>query len=273
MRTSRNDSLVRTLGLVGTTARRQPYTVGSFWAGPASILDVFKPETRAWLWAQYSHLHDQGAAGWWSDLGEPENHPEAMRHVAGPTRAVHNAYGQAWASIFSERYAQEYPEERLFNLARSGWAGLQRHSVFPWSGDINRSWSGYQAQVPVMLGMGQGGVGYMHSDAGGFCVGPIDSELYTRWLQMASLCPILRPHGEEATTIAELGIGTNEKAQLTGNIIEDEKLLGTAHVAFGASQAMGGRVQVPVHLDCLVMKPTVTVDGTEIVRDGELLIP
>ena len=91
--------------------------------------------------------------------------------------------------------------------------------------------------------------------------------------QGQALLDRLRPHGEEATTIAELGIGTNEKAQLTGNIIEDEKLLGTAHVAFGASQAMGGRVQVPVHLDCLVMKPTVTVDGTEIVRDGELLVP
>jgi hypothetical protein len=73
---------------------------------------------------------------------------------------------------------------------------MQRNAVFPWSGDINRSWSGYRAQVPVMVGMGQGGVGYMHSDAGGFCVGGIDPELYTRWLQMASLCPILRPHGE-----------------------------------------------------------------------------
>ena len=83
---------------------------------------------------------------------------------------------------------------------------------------------------------------------------------------------LLRPHGEEATTIAELGIGTNEKAQLTGNVLEDEKLLGTAHVAFGASQAIGGRVQVPVHLDCVVMRPTVSIDGTEIVRDGELLL-
>ena len=196
MRTSLNDSLVRTQKLVGTDAAGRPFTVASFWAGPASIVDVFKPSARRWLWSNYKRLHDQGAAGWWSDLGEPENHPEAMRHVAGPTRAVHNAFGQAWASIFQENYTKEYPEERVFNLARSGWAGMQRNSVFPWSGDINRSWSGYQAQIPVMLGMGQGGVGYMHSDAGGFCVGPIDPELYTRWLQMASLCPILRPHGE-----------------------------------------------------------------------------
>ncbi|GAB2691725.1 hypothetical protein GCM10011495_00630 [Hymenobacter frigidus] len=196
MRTSRNDSTVRTRGLVGTTAAGKPFTVASFWAGPASILDVFKPATRAWLWGYYRTLRNQGAAGWWSDLGEPENHPEAMQHAAGPTRAVHNAYGQVWAGILQDNYTKEFPDERVFNLARSGWAGLQRNSVFPWSGDIQRSWSGYQAQVPVMLGMGQGGVGYMHSDAGGFCVGGIDSELYTRWLQMASLCPILRPHGE-----------------------------------------------------------------------------
>ncbi|MCI1187001.1 DUF5110 domain-containing protein [Hymenobacter sp. DH14] len=196
MRTSRNDSLVRTQGLVGTDAAGRPFTVGSFWAGPASILDVFKPAARNWLWDNYRRLHNQGVAGWWSDLGEPENHPAAMQHAWGPTRAVHNAYGQVWAGIFRDNYAREFPEERVFNLARSGWAGLQRNGVFPWSGDINRSWSGFQAQVPVMLGMGQGGVGYMHSDAGGFCVGGIDPELYTRWLQMASLCPILRPHGE-----------------------------------------------------------------------------
>jgi len=83
---------------------------------------------------------------------------------------------------------------------------------------------------------------------------------------------LLRPHGEEATTIAELGIGTNEKAELTGNVLEDEKLLGTAHVAFGASQGIGGRIQVPVHLDCVVMRPVVSIDGTEIVREGALLL-
>ena len=87
-----------------------------------------------------------------------------------------------------------------------------------------------------------------------------------------ALMALLVEHGEEGTTIAELGIGTNERARLTGNVIEDEKLLGTAHVAFGASRAIGGRIQVPVHLDCVVMRPVVTIDGTEIVRDGELVL-
>ncbi|WP_460677653.1 TIM-barrel domain-containing protein [Hymenobacter coalescens] len=196
MRTSRHDALVRQQGLVGRNQAGQPYTVESFWAGPATLLDMYRPAARRWLWQQYDGLKQDGVQGWWSDLGEPENQPADMVYDAGPTRRIHNGYGQMWASVLSEGYRRHYPEERLFNLARSGWAGMQRHAVFPWSGDVNRSWSGLQAQVPIMLSMGLGGVGYMHSDAGGFCVGPTDPELYTRWLQMAALGPILRPHGE-----------------------------------------------------------------------------
>jgi leucyl aminopeptidase (aminopeptidase T) len=83
---------------------------------------------------------------------------------------------------------------------------------------------------------------------------------------------LLTGHGEGGTNVAELGIGTNEKAKLTGEILEDEKILGTAHVAFGASAGIGGRVQVPIHLDCVVLKPTVNLDGEAIVRDGEHLV-
>jgi leucyl aminopeptidase (aminopeptidase T) len=78
--------------------------------------------------------------------------------------------------------------------------------------------------------------------------------------------------GRDGTRVAELGIGTNEKAILSGELLEDEKLLGTVHVAFGASAGIGGEIQVPVHLDCVVMKPTLTVDGREVIRDGELLV-
>jgi leucyl aminopeptidase (aminopeptidase T) len=84
---------------------------------------------------------------------------------------------------------------------------------------------------------------------------------------------LLTEHGDDGTNIAELGVGTNEKAKLTGEILEDEKILGSIHVAFGASAGIGGTVQVPVHLDCVVMKPILELDGETIVRDGELLIP
>jgi leucyl aminopeptidase (aminopeptidase T) len=87
----------------------------------------------------------------------------------------------------------------------------------------------------------------------------------------ARLLELLTRHGKEGTNVAELGIGTNEEAILTGNVLEDEKILGTAHVAFGASAAIGGTVQVPVHLDCVVLEPTVEIDGEPLVLTGELL--
>jgi len=88
----------------------------------------------------------------------------------------------------------------------------------------------------------------------------------------ARLMELLTAHGVDGTNVAELGIGTNEEAILTGNILEDEKILGTCHVAFGASAAIGGTVQVPVHLDCIVLEPTIEVDGETIVSGGELLL-
>lgn len=86
------------------------------------------------------------------------------------------------------------------------------------------------------------------------------------------LMKLLTVHGPKGTNVAELGIGTNSKAILTGRILEDEKILGTAHVAFGASAAIGGNVQVPVHLDVVNLKPEVTVDGELLVLDGRLLV-
>src|SRR6266540_2147114 len=88
----------------------------------------------------------------------------------------------------------------------------------------------------------------------------------------ARLMELLTAHGTDATQVAELGTGTTEKAILTGELLEDKKILGTVHVAFGASAAIGGTIQVPVHLDCVVMKPDLAVDGKAVVRDGELLV-
>lgn len=88
----------------------------------------------------------------------------------------------------------------------------------------------------------------------------------------AKLMELLTAHGPDGTNVAELGIGTNEEAILTGNILEDEKIFGTCHVAFGASAAIGGTVQVPVHLDCVVLEPTLEIDGETITSGGDLLL-
>ena len=86
------------------------------------------------------------------------------------------------------------------------------------------------------------------------------------------LLAMLREHGEDGTNLAELGVGTNDAARLTGNVLEDEKILGTVHVAFGASAAIGGNVAVPIHLDCVVLDASLTVGGTLVLDAGRFLL-
>jgi len=82
----------------------------------------------------------------------------------------------------------------------------------------------------------------------------------------------LQAAGPQGTNLAELGIGTNEKATLTGNVLEDEKILGTVHIAFGASAGIGGTVSVPVHLDCVILEPTLDIDGTRVLDEGRFVL-
>ncbi len=82
----------------------------------------------------------------------------------------------------------------------------------------------------------------------------------------------LDAHGPKGRNLAELGVGTNDRATLTGNTLEDEKILGTAHVAFGASQAIGGTVTVPVHLDVVVLDASLRVGATPVLEDGRFLL-
>ncbi|MBW3608892.1 MAG: aminopeptidase [Actinobacteria bacterium] len=83
---------------------------------------------------------------------------------------------------------------------------------------------------------------------------------------------MLDAHGPLGRNLAELGVGTNDRATLTGNILEDEKILGTAHIAFGASAGIGGTVTVPVHLDVVVTEPTLWVGETQVLDDGRWLL-
>ncbi|MFZ8830027.1 MAG: aminopeptidase, partial [Candidatus Aenigmatarchaeota archaeon] len=82
---------------------------------------------------------------------------------------------------------------------------------------------------------------------------------------------IFRELGEKARQIAEFGIGTNPKAKIIGNILEDEKVFGTCHFALGNNVNFGGNNDVSFHLDGIIEKPTIIVDGKEIMRNGVLL--
>ena len=179
------------------------YYLTDFYFGKGGLIDIFRKDAQQWFWRFYKKQMDIGVESWWGDLGEPEKHPADLYHNLkdyGYKRLfkadeVHNLYGHTWTKMLYSYYAKEFPNKRLFSLNRSGFAGSQRYSIFPWTGDVSRSWSGLKAQPPILLGMSMSGVPYVHSDAGGFAGGEGDNELYIRWLQFAAFTPIFRPHG------------------------------------------------------------------------------
>lgn len=89
--------------------------------------------------------------------------------------------------------------------------------------------------------------------------------------QAKKLKSILEKYGDLGKNIAEFGIGTNNKVKLSGLLLEDEKVMGTIHIALGDNKSMGGNVNVPIHLDGVVKKPTVFFDGSMIMKNGKLL--
>jgi leucyl aminopeptidase (aminopeptidase T) len=76
--------------------------------------------------------------------------------------------------------------------------------------------------------------------------------------------------GEHGRSIAEIGIGTNPAAQLCGLVSIDEKVLGTAHIAFGTSASFGGANQAGVHIDGMLRAPTIELDGIQLMSQGRL---
>ena len=83
---------------------------------------------------------------------------------------------------------------------------------------------------------------------------------------------VLEPYGREALAVAELGIGTNDAARLSGNVLEDEKILGTIHVAIGDNHTFGGTVRVSSHQDGIVLAPSLSIDGVALLEEGRLLV-
>ncbi len=185
-------------GVLGKDSIGNPFRY-DFYFGNTGIIDIYDQKGKDWFWNVYKkYTKDFGVAGWWGDLGEPEVHPSNLQHAAGMADEVHNIYGHDWAKLVQEGYKKDFPDQRPFILMRAGYSGSQRFGMIPWSGDVSRSWGGLKPQTEIALQMGMQGMGYMHSDLGGFAGGEtFDPELYTRWLQYGVFQPIFRPHAQE----------------------------------------------------------------------------
>lgn len=191
-----------------------------FYFGNTGIIDLYKKEGRDWFWNIYKSIYNLGVKGIWGDLGEPEVLPSWVSFgTSKKADEIHNIYGHDWAKLIFENYQKDYPNERPFILMRAGSSGSQRFGMIPWSGDVSRSWGGLQSQPEIALQMGMQGLGYMHSDLGGFAGDNLDDNLYTRWMQYGVFQPIYRPHAQEAVA-SEPVYRNAETKQLAKQAIE-----------------------------------------------------
>ena len=78
--------------------------------------------------------------------------------------------------------------------------------------------------------------------------------------------------GKDGRNFGKFGLGLNPRARITGNVLEDEKVLGAAHIVFGDNAAYGGNVRCGVRVDAILTRATVEVDGKAIMEAGELKV-
>ncbi len=155
-----------------------------------------------------------GVDAWWLDTTEPET--EAREDNVMVRNKVAIGSGARYANIFPlmttkavyDDQRSESDRKRVFILSRSAFAGSQRYGVTAWSGDVNSDWETLRRQIPAGLNFSLSGLPYWTTDIGGFTGGnpndPAYRELFIRWFQFGTFCPIFRVHGTRTTDQNEL---------------------------------------------------------------------
>jgi alpha-D-xyloside xylohydrolase len=191
------------------------------WVGPGYLsifYDPYSEGARDLFWKQLNEkLFCLGFDGWWLDATEPDicsnlsmqetvlrDGPTAM----GTAARYLNTYSLMNARGVYEKQRETSPDQRVFILTRSAFAGQQRYAAATWSGDIAAQWYDLKAQIPAGLNFCLSGIPYWTTDIGGFAVEPRFErdvneddleewrELNTRWFQFGTFCPLFRVHGQ-----------------------------------------------------------------------------
>jgi len=190
------------------------------WVGPgyvSTFYDAFNRDARKEFWRQLNEkLFSKGIDGWWLDATEPDIHSntslDEKKLLDGPTalgsaEEYFNAYSLMQSEAVYNGQRTTNPNQRVFILTRSAFAGQQRYAAATWSGDVASRWYDLQAQISAGLNFSVSGIPYWTTDIGGFAVERryehpdkenLDEwrELNTRWFQFGAFCPIFRSHGQ-----------------------------------------------------------------------------
>jgi len=184
-----------------------------------SFYDAYSQGARDLFWKQMNEkLYNKHFDAWWMDASEPDINSNAsmayrkklMNPTAlGSSTEFFNAYGLMNAKGIYEGQRKTNPNDRVFILTRSGFAGSQKYGAAIWSGDIGTRWEDMKAQISAGLNFSISGNPYWTMDDGGFCVekryekakeGSEDlnewRELNVRWNQFGAFVPLFRSHGQ-----------------------------------------------------------------------------
>lgn len=191
---------------------------GEFWAD-GRVYDAFSSEARDiyWHWLKKG-LFDLGIDAWWMDGTEPEFKSTDDQTITGNEIRANkkNALG-TWArylnafSLMTTRGVYEHQRatteaKRVCILTRSAFAGQQKYAAATWSGDITASWDVFRKQISAGLNFCLAGIPYWTTDIGAFfvkkqfpngCKDPNYQELFVRWFQYGTFCPLFRAHGTD----------------------------------------------------------------------------
>jgi len=179
-----------------------------------ALYDTFNPDARKYYWQLLDKVFAIGADAFWLDTDEPET--ENRDKSVLETAKVHLGNGARYADMFPlmhtggvyQNWRATTDRKRVFLLSRSAFAGAQRNSITAWSGDVENNWLNFKRQIPAGLNYEVSGLPYWTTDIGGFTDGnpddPAYRELFVRWFEYGTFCPIFRVHGTRTTNTNEL---------------------------------------------------------------------
>jgi alpha-D-xyloside xylohydrolase len=180
----------------------------SYYPG-SRLFDAFNPDARTMFWRQLKgELYDKGVEAWWLDSSEPLDFYgeeqgamlEGARIALGSGSYYANSYPFfETKAVYDGQRTTTTDRQRVFILTRSAFLGQQRNSATSWSGDIAPTFDSLRRQIPAGLNFSMSGLPYWTTDIGGFQGGnpddPAYQEIYVRWFQYGTFCPIFRTHG------------------------------------------------------------------------------
>jgi len=177
----------------------------------AHVYDPTNPAARDLFWNQLpGKLFAQGWDAFWLDSAEPEEYWPHGGDAVLRYKQLHIGSGLEYTNIFplehtggvQEHWKQANPEKRVFLLTRSAFLGQQRNGATVWSGDVYSTWWALRRQVAAGLNFALSGYPYWTTDIGGYhqpfagaANDPAYQELYARWFEYGTFCPVFRTHG------------------------------------------------------------------------------